>query len=135
MGHFYHRILFSYSEKNSEYQIMPFYTSYDMFTISHPTAASCHSQHALNNIWQKPNLPFTLRALVTRKTPIWCLQGGLASVHRGRRRPTGPKPILGCRDRLGESTRQRCPIYEPRGLHLCPFCINHRITWDLKNIS
>lgn len=31
--------------------------------------------------------------------------------------------------------RQRCHIYEPGGLHLRPFCINHRITWDLKTIS
>ena len=73
MGHFYPRILFSYREKSSDYQIMPFHTSYDMFTISYPTAASCHSQHALNNTWPKPNLHSLFRALVTRKTPMWCL--------------------------------------------------------------
>ena len=61
MGHFYYRTLFSYRKKSSDYQIMPFHTSYDMFTISYPTAASCHSQHALNNTWPKPNLPFTLQ--------------------------------------------------------------------------
>lgn len=103
MGHFYHRILFSYREKSSDYQIMPFHTSYDMFTISYPTTASWHSQHALNNIWPKPNLPFSLQGPFHRENPH-VAPLGRAHFCAGRRRPTCPQHLLGWRDRPGEST-------------------------------
>lgn len=135
MGHFYYRTLFSYRKKSSDYQIMPFHTSYDMFTISYPTAASCHSQHALNNTWPKPNLPFTLQGPCHQENPHVVPLGRAHFCAQGKKNTHLPPAPAWLKRQARRKHQQRCHIYEPGGLHLCPFCINHRITWDIKNIS
>lgn len=135
MGHFYHRILFSYRKKSSDYQIMPFHTSYDMFTISYPTAASCHSQHALNNTWPKPNLPFTLQGPCHQENPHVVPLGRVHFCAEGKKNTYLPPAPAWLKRQARRKHQQRYHTYEPGGLHLCPFCINHRITWDIKNIS
>lgn len=87
------------------------------------------------NIWPKTQPSHSVfRALVTGKTPHVAPSREGSLLCRKKKTHSAPSTCL-AEETGQEKAPQRCHTYEPGGLHLRPFCINHRITWDLKTIS
>lgn len=131
MNHFVAWNFIQLQMKNCTHQIIITHSPYPIPQLPH------HLQHALSNIWLKPRFLSLFRVHChQKKTHIMFVEKVYFCAQRvAPGDPPGTPHLLSCTDRLGESTRQRSQIEEPRGLHLYSLCTCHRVMWDLENLS